>query len=94
MRHSCGWRADYHWGMTSLRGFCLVAVASMALAPAPAAAADAGGAALSVLETVGVFVLLPVSIYGVIWLLWSIPKWRREADPSATSDAWNPRPLP
>lgn len=62
--------------------------------PAMAYMRDAGdepGSGMSVLETVGVFVLLPLAIWGVIWLLWSIPKWRRDAGP-ATGEQWNPQP--
>jgi len=66
----------------------VAAVAALVLTPAPAMAEDS----MSTLETVGVFVLLPVTIYGVIWLLWSIPAWRRDALAPRTGDAWNPRP--
>lgn len=64
------------------------AVAALTLTPAPAMADDG----MSVLETVGLFVLLPVTIYGVIWLLWSIPAWRRDAAAPRTGEAWNPKP--
>lgn len=73
-----------------------LSIAAVALAPTPAFAAESGvnapgaGAGLSVLETVGLFVLAPLSIYGVIWLLWSIPKWRRDAP--STGENWNPHP--
>lgn len=78
--------------MKTLRMLALTVVSSAALAPIPAQAADGSGAGLSVLETVGIFVLGPLSIYGVIWLLWSIPKWRREASAPSTGENWNPRP--
>ena len=78
--------------MTKLRTLLLIAATSLALAPMPAQAAVSEPARLSVLETVGIFVLLPVSIYGVIWLLWSIPKWRRDALAPATGENWNPQP--
>ena len=65
-----------------------IATATLALTPAPAMAADN----MSVLETVGIFVLLPVAIYGAIWVLWSIPAWRREANAAHAGDAWNPNP--
>lgn len=67
---------------------------TLLVSPASAYTRDAGdepGPGLSVLETVGIFVLLPLAIWGVIWLLWSIPKWRREAGP-ATGQEWNPQP--
>lgn len=80
--------------MHSLRALAIAS--SLALIPTPAFAtegiAGGAGAGLSVLETVGIFVLLPVSLYGVIWLLWSIPKWRRDASAPATGENWNPRP--
>ena len=66
-----------------------IAAAALALTPAPAMAADG----MTVLETVGIFVLLPVAIYGAIWLLWSIPAWRRDASAPRTGDAWNPKPV-
>jgi hypothetical protein len=69
-----------------------VAVLSAPL-PALAYARDAGdepGAGMSVLETVGFFVVLPLAIWGVIWLLWSLPKWMRESRP--VGEAWNPVP--
>jgi hypothetical protein len=83
--------------MKSLKSLCALAfVGVLALTPTPALATEgiAGGAGdgLSVLETVGIFVLLPASLYGLIWLLWSIPKWRREASAPATGEKWNPRP--
>lgn len=82
--------------MKKLRGLLLWVLVALATSPLPASAyqSDAGdepGAGMSVLETVGVFVLLPLGIWGVIWLLWSIPKWRRESGP-ATGEAWDPRP--
>lgn len=82
--------------MTRLRSLAIAAATGAAIAPMPAFAtegiAGGAGAGLSVLETVGIFVLLPMSIYGVIWLLWSIPKWRRDASAPATGENWNPRP--
>lgn len=78
--------------MTKLRTVLLTAATSLGLAPMPAQAAAGSGAGLSVLETVGLFVLLPVSIYGLIWLLWAIPKWRRDALAPATGENWNPQP--
>lgn len=78
--------------MTKLRSLAFTAATSLALAPIPALAADGADSGLSVLETVGIFVLCPLSIYGVIWLLWSIPKWRREALAPATGENWNPNP--
>lgn len=78
--------------MTTLRSLAITATSALALAPVPAFAADGADGSLSVLETVGIFVLLPVSIYGVIWLLWSIPKWRREGHAPSTGENWNPRP--
>jgi len=78
--------------MKTLRTLALIVISSATLAPMPAFAADGGQAGLSVLETVGIFVLAPLSIYGVIWVLWSIPKWRREASAPTTGEDWNPRP--
>ena len=78
--------------MKNLRAFSVTALSALTLAPMPALAADGTDGGLSVLETVGIFVLVPVSIYGVIWLLWSIPKWRRDASAPATGENWNPRP--
>ena len=56
--------------------------------------ADAGdepGAGLSVVETVGIFVGLPVASVFAIWLLWAIPGWRAKQRP-ATGEQWNPTP--
>jgi hypothetical protein len=78
--------------MKSLQSLAIAVTTALALAPLPAQAADGAETGLSTLETVGIFVLGPVSIYGVIWLLWSIPKWRREASAPATGETWNPRP--
>lgn len=82
--------------MKQLRIWALVVAIAVMSSPIPAVAyaRDAGdepGAGMSVLETVGFFVLLPLGIWGVIWLLWSIPKWRRDAGPVA-GDAWDPSP--
>jgi len=78
------------------RALAIASATGVALASAPAWATEgiAGGAGdgLSVLETFGIFVLLPVSLYGLIWILWSIPKWRRDASAPATGENWNPRP--
>ena len=46
---------------------------ALALNPVPAHA-DNG---LSVLQTFSIFVLGPLSIWGVIWFLWMLPEWRR-----------------
>lgn len=82
--------------MKKLRAVLAMIVVALACSPIPAMAyqRDAGdepGSGMSVLETVGIFVLLPLGIWGVVWLLWSIPKWSREAGP-ATGDQWNPQP--
>ncbi len=66
----------------------VAAVSALMLTPAPAMAEDS----MSTLETVGVFVLLPITIYGVIWVLWSIPAWRRDVLAPRTGDAWSPKP--
>lgn len=83
-------------GMKTLRAVLATTLVALASSPLPALAyaRDAGddpGPGMSVLETVGIFVLLPMGIWGVIWLLWSIPKWSREAGP-ATGEQWNPQP--
>lgn len=62
--------------------------------PALAYARDPGddpGAGMSVLQTVAVFVVLPLAIWGVIWMLWSIPKWMQGSRP-ATAETWDPVP--
>ncbi len=69
----------------------IAVTASLAFAPMPAHAAEGTAPGLSMLETVGIFVLAPLSIYGVIWLLWSIPKWRRDGTAPKTGEHWNPR---
>ncbi len=66
----------------------LTGALALALTPLPASAADDG---MSVLQTVGIFVLVPFAIWAVIWFLWMIPKWRRDPGLS-TGQAWNPRP--
>ena len=67
-----------------------VALASSAMAYSTDAGEEAGPG-MSVMETVTWFVIAPAVISGVIWFLWSIPKWRRSAAP-ATGDNWNPKP--
>ncbi|MEN9923381.1 MAG: hypothetical protein RIS09_895 [Actinomycetota bacterium] len=55
---------------------------------------DAGteaGDGFSVVETVAWFVGLPALIWFVIWLLWSIPKWRKLNFPQ-TGENWDPQP--
>lgn len=79
--------------MKRLRPLAIALTALLALAPMPAHAVEGTDQSLSILETVGIFVLAPLSIYGVIWLLWSIPKWRRESTAPATCEQWNPRPV-
>jgi hypothetical protein len=62
--------------------------------PAQASIPDAGseaGEGLSVLETVFWFVGLPTVMWFVIWLLWSIPKWRKINFPQ-TGENWDPQP--
>ena len=67
-----------------------VVFASSALAYTSDAGEEAGPG-MTVAETVAWFVVAPALISGVIWFLWSIPKWRRAAAP-ATGDNWNPKP--
>ena len=73
--------------MTKFRAAALGALA-LVLTPAPAYADDG----LSVFQTVGLFVLAPAGIVGLIWLLWSIPAWRRSTSAPATGESWNPTP--
>ena len=54
-------------------------------------AGEEAGPGMTVMETVAWFVIAPAAISGVIWFLWSIPKWRRSSAP-ATGDNWNPQP--
>lgn len=78
--------------MRKLSITCAVADLSvLSITPAMAAESDPAGAGMSVIETLAVFVGLPLAIWGAIWLLWSIPKWR-SADHPATGEHWNPRP--
>lgn len=82
--------------MQKIRGFAIAAMSAFLSSPLAAFAytPDAGdepGTGMTVLETVGFFVLLPLAIWGVIWVLWSIPKWRRDAGPRVGED-WNPIP--
>lgn len=82
--------------MRKIRGFVVVVLSALLFSPVSALAytPDAGdepGPGMTVLETVGFFVLLPLAIWGVIWVLWSIPKWRRDAGPRSGED-WNPIP--
>ena len=78
--------------MKRLRPLAIALTALLALAPMPAHAADGNDQSLSILETVGIFVLAPLSIYGLIWLLWSIPGWRRASSAPTTGEHWIPRP--
>lgn len=69
---------------------------ALTAAPAFAYANDAGdepGAGMSVLETVGIFVVLPLAIIAGLWLVWQIPAWRAANRPT-TGEAWNPAPQP
>lgn len=82
--------------MTRLRNLLTVVVAAVLIAPTPVLAysRDAGdepGPGMSVLETVAFFVLLPLAIWGVIWLLWSLPKWLRSSRPASAAE-WDPVP--
>ena len=55
---------------------------------------DAGeetGQGLTSLETLTWFVLAPLATWVIIWFLWSIPKWRRNATPT-TGANWDPKP--
>lgn len=81
--------------MKRIRGLLSALAVAVLSSPLPvfAYSRDAGdepGAGMSVLETVGFFVVLPLGIWGVIWLLWSLPKWMRESRPAG--EAWNPVP--
>ena len=67
-----------------------VVLASSAFAYSSDAGEEAGPG-MTVAETVAWFVVAPALISGIIWFLWSIPKWRRSAAP-ATGDNWNPKP--
>lgn len=69
----------------------MVTMLALQASPAMAAEADPAGAGMSVIETLAVFVGVPLAIWGLIWLLWSLPKWR-SADRPATGEHWNPRP--
>ena len=69
-------------GWVGLRGAVGVYLASI---PVLAGVSNAG-----VFFNVGFFVVLPLAIWGVIWLLWSLPKWMRESRP--VGEAWNPVP--
>lgn len=67
---------------------------SSSTSPAFAAIPDAGseaGEGLSVVETVFWFVALPSIMWFVIWLLWSMPKWRKINFPQ-TGENWDPKP--
>jgi hypothetical protein len=78
--------------MKRMRPVAITVTTAIALIPMPAHAANSAEQSLSILETVGIFVLAPLSIYGVIWLLWSIPQWRREGSASTAGKHGNPRP--
>lgn len=55
---------------------------------------DAGeetGPGMSAFETITWFVLAPLAVWAIIWFLWSIPQWRRNARP-VTGDQWDPKP--
>lgn len=75
--------------------FFLTLLLSLFALPAHAAIIpDAGaeaGEGLSVVETLFWFVGLPGLVWFVIWLLWSIPKWRRINFPQ-TGENWDPQP--
>lgn len=69
---------------------CSLAFATNALAYTTDAGEEAGPG-WSVFETVLWFVGAPLGIMATIWLLWSIPKWRRSSAPT-TGENWNPQP--
>lgn len=82
--------------MKKFRGLLVTTAVAVISAPLPVLAytrdsGDEPGAGMSVLETVGFFVVLPLGIWGVIWLLWSVPKWLRESRP-VSPENWNPVP--
>lgn len=66
----------------------MTGAAALALTPLPVMASDG----MSVAQTVGVFVLIPFGIWGSVWLLWMLPKWRRDANGISSGPAWNPKP--
>lgn len=74
--------------------FLLTLLFGLFALPAHAAIPDAGseaGEGLSIVETVFWFVGLPTVMWFVIWLLWSIPKWRKINFPQ-TGENWDPQP--
>lgn len=70
---------------------------STAIFTATAASAnlpDAGeetGPGMTAFETISWFVLAPLATWVIVWFLWSIPQWRRNARP-VTGDQWDPKP--
>ncbi len=54
-------------------------------------AGEEAGPGMTFIETVLWFVVAPAATWLVIWFLWSIPAWRKNARP-ATGSAWDPTP--
>ncbi len=74
--------------------YAITTLVVSSVSPAMANMVDAGeepGSALSALETILWFAVLPASVWAIVWFLWSIPKWRRNNEPK-TGENWNPKP--
>ena len=82
--------------MKQLTKFVYFSVLTLAASVSPAIAnmPDAGeepGAGLSALQTITWFVAAPLTVWAIVWFLWSIPKWRKNGAPQ-TGENWNPNP--
>ena len=72
----------------------IVLFTSFAIPAQAAVIPDAGseaGEGLSVFDTIIWFIGLPALVWFVIWLLWSMPKWRKINFPQ-TGENWDPQP--
>lgn len=77
-----------------MTAFMTISVLVAQATPALAHMVDAGeeaGEGMTILETLSWFVFAPAAVWAIVWFLWSLPQWRRQAKP-ATGENWDPKP--